>query len=291
MIKYLLVIFCVPLSFATEVDSFTDRNIQLTDSSGRINQITNELFREAVKAANDNDEVCEKSILYQEIYNKMGGFLWAELETRILEDTTIDKRYFTRENSIYGDLGFFQFLPHYLVEMGSLINIKGHLVGVDKIGHFNGIGYHYFEIAYLEGLGVEEALKYGESYERGFFGLVTTGVYSYGDLAANYLGMKFWLQVIGNDPAKSFVSCEGTKWVLNKTFYWEDYIDSSVDEAINCNKYRDEQFEKAITSKMKYLNNNGTKSRALECPIRTDECKILRVKYGPLADRIINPDC
>lgn len=291
MIKHLFFIFYVPFTFATEVDSFTDREIQLVDSSARINQITNDLFKEAVKAANEYESGCEESVLYSEINNKMGGFLWAEIEKRILEDTIIEKRYFERENSIYGDLGFFQFFPHYLVEMGSIINIKGHFVGVDKIGHFIGIGYRYFQIAYLEGLGLEEALKYGESYERGFFGLFTTGVYSYGDLAANYLGMKFWLEVLGDDYSVPFITCNENKWALNRTFYWENYIDSSMDEAINCNEYRDEQFEKAILAKIEYLKSNGRKGRALQCPIRTEECKTLRVKYGPIADRIINPDC
>jgi len=292
MIKYLVFLhFLVPTLFATEVDSFTDREIELRDSVYRINQVTNDLLKEAVFNANDNLSECDDSALYEAIYNKMGGFLWAELENRILEDTTIDKRYFKRENSIYGDLGFFQFFPHYLVEMGSVINIKGHVIGIDKLGHFIGIGYHYFEIAYLEGLGIEEALKYGESYERGFFGLITTGVYSYGDLAANYLGMKFWMQILGIDKSRPYVECENKNWVLKKRFNWEDYIDASLDEAINCNKYRDEQFEKSIVAKIDFLEKNGHKNRPLQCPIRTEECKSLRVKYGPLADRIINPDC
>lgn len=293
MIKHLILLLAVPVLNATEVDSFTDRNIVLKDSIIRINQMTNDLFHQAVDGANIYQEGCDDSLLYTEVYNKMGGFLWAEIENRILEDTTVEKRYFERQNSIYGDLGFFQFFPHYLVQMGSVVNLKGHLIGVDKIGHFIGIGYQYFQIAYLENLGVEEALKYGESYERGFFGLVTTGVYSYGDLAANYLGMKFWQEILGVDGSVPYVTCEDNKWVLNKIFRWENYIDASWDEGINCNKYRDEQFEKSISAKIEYLikNGHGLKRRTLHCPIKTEECKSLRVKYGPFADRIINPDC
>ena len=80
-------------------------------------------------------------------------------------------------------------------------------------------------------------MKYGESTETGYFGAMTTGVHSYGDLVSNYQGMQFWIDLLGKygHVDQPFVQCVDNKWKMMKEFRWERYVDAGWDESINCN--------------------------------------------------------
>jgi hypothetical protein len=89
-----------------------------------------------------------------------------------------------------------------LAFQSSTFKAYGVYLGTDKLSHFHHLGIMYYE-ALLEGrrqgLSEEEALarvrrQYceGPLSEWGMLGWAVTGVYSNGDLAANYLGMRFY---------------------------------------------------------------------------------------------------
>ena len=58
-----------------------------------------------------------------------------------------------------------------------------------------------------------------EYFNLGAYG---TGVMSYGDLAANFNGMRFWNHILGkrkdilNQDLGPYVKCKDRKWVVNK---------------------------------------------------------------------------
>lgn len=277
------------ITHSTEVDNFTDRYIPLEDSTSKLNLLTNKLLKKALQLSNREDGSCNSAILYKNINEEIGGFLWAKLENLIEESNDFKKRKIPREKSIYNKLSFIQFFPHFLVKMGSTINLSGHLVGVDKIGHLVGMGYEYFKISDLEKKGMKKALEYGESYEDGFFGIATTGIYSYADLSANYKGLFFWRKILGT--ISPYIKCDAGKWNLSVQVNWDDYIDSSLDEAINCNRYRDEDFEAILLENIMKLELKYIDSKNYKCSIKPRECNKLRKELPKYSDRIINPEC
>jgi hypothetical protein len=79
------------------------------------------------------------------------------------------------------------------------VKIYGSQFGTDKIAHFFQQGYTYYK-TYTRALAenktpdeaVRKAVRWGRMTERTYYGTLLSGVYSNGDLAANYAGLKFY---------------------------------------------------------------------------------------------------
>jgi len=93
------------------------------------------------------------------------------------------------------------FVPWSLDHMtlSPTVNLYGSEFGIDKIGHIFQQGYTYYEIyngALVAGATPDEArgkaVEWGQTSEATIYGFWSSGVYSNGDLAANYAGMKFY---------------------------------------------------------------------------------------------------
>jgi ankyrin repeat protein len=95
----------------------------------------------------------------------------------------------------------------FLLWRSSLVRVNGVFVGTDKIGHFVHNGYNYYTI-YRDTLrsGADEATAWRTAVragvdgnffisERGLLGVLTSSVISNADLAANYLGFLFYLNL------------------------------------------------------------------------------------------------
>jgi hypothetical protein len=102
--------------------------------------------------------------------------------------------------SVYGPNPFAR--PLTLQELSPTVKLYGSYMGTDKIGHVFQQGYEYFEAyrrAEAKGRTPEQArraaVQVGVGQEHGFFGLVMVGVYSNADLAANYAGLKLYLNL------------------------------------------------------------------------------------------------
>lgn len=79
------------------------------------------------------------------------------------------------------------------------VNLYGSEFGTDKIAHTFQQGYTYYKTyrsALKGGVAPEEArlraVSWGQKSERTFYGTLVGGVYSNGDLASNYAGLKFY---------------------------------------------------------------------------------------------------
>ncbi len=123
------------------------------------------------------------------------------------------------------------------------------------------------------------------------FGSKTTGVYSFGDLAANFAGMKFWGELVGDKVAtdKPYVKCVDDKWVKVREFDWLDWLDDSWDEGVNCNEYKNLKFKRSVNKTIKELEIKYPGSR-FRCPVK-NTCRKLVEKYGKDSAHLIHPDC
>ncbi len=119
--------------------------------------------------------------------------------------------------------------PSNYLTISPTVKIYGAHFGTDKIAHFFQQGYTYYKIyngASAKGLTREEAnrkaVNWGRMTERTFYGTLISGVYSNGDLAANYAGLKFYqglareIKIGGTTRPAILILKEGV-WTFNET--------------------------------------------------------------------------
>lgn len=110
-------------------------------------------------------------------------------------------------------------------------------IGTDKLGHFFGQGFEYYEV-YEKAAGTEaernqKAIEFGRKTEAGKFGLGTTGVYSHADLEANWSGFRFYKELY-DDPFM--------------TFDIGDYVHEQWNEERNHNYYSKEMLKLVVSN-------------------------------------------
>lgn len=158
--------------------------------------------------------------------------------------------------NIYGHIPLFpdpRQINRILVMRSSTIKVHGTYLGTDKLGHFVSMGYFYFlayRLAMNAGADHDDALRratligqWGPLSERGIVGYIPCGVYSNADMIANYLGMKFYINLtqpvrLKGEPVQSMLSHEGDFWTIRhhvhpESRYFALYISDHLDEALN----------------------------------------------------------
>lgn len=330
MLPLLQIIICIPLLiFATsaqcaEIDSVTPRRVALEDSMSALNSIINARIREGVDSANERlprfgklekEDYCDEEKLFKELRKAIFGSLTASWGLKgygmdkQLRELLAEKSYsLSLDESVYRDINYIEGFSLNLKELSDVVNINGHLIGLDKIGHFFAEGWKYFEITHLKGKTIQQAIQWGREEEEGKFGYATTGIFSYGDLVANVNGWRFWNRVLpgGDDPlqgilenffATSFIGCKlqvfdsirSRKWIhawmVKKQFDLNDFIDGVWDEGNNCNSYKNPEIEEKVMTRMKIIDSS------FNCPVSPKECRVAVDRYGDYAKLILNPAC
>jgi len=146
-------------------------------------------------------------------------------------------------------------VPFALVVFSSpTVRLYGVDLGTDKIGHFYQQGYEYYDRyrgARAKGMSerpaIDVAVDYGVTTENMAYGVMLSGVYSNGDLAANYAGFKFYRnllnQVVIGDRVLPpiIVAREDGYWRVNPERANADllkpYISEHLNEAYNPSEY------------------------------------------------------
>lgn len=197
------------------------------------------------------------------------------------------------------------------------LNVNGHIVGIDKLGHFFDQGHELFEMNYQSGDegGIEQAMLFSNDLENQHYGIGSSGVKSYGDMAANTSGMDFFLNLI--DGSDSYLRCNKStgKYEARRDFDWSDFVDDSWDEGVNCSKFyrannpyskwiniREEQNVKmegksltSYFSDVHYFTDEGKalkknlKKMNLRCPV--DMVKCHKIAKMECATYFVSPEC
>ena len=313
---------------AAEIDSVTPRRIKLENSVQAINEIIDQRIQQGVNNANtyreyieeideylDKDYSCDEDVLYAELrksvfqsYTVAWGLKGYALDLQLRGLLSAQSYSLPLNDSIYRDIDYLEGFSLRLKELSDVVNIDGHLVGLDKIGHFFAEGWQYFELTRYEVQSLEQAIEWGRQQEEGKYGYVTTGIFSYADLVANLNGWRFWNRVLLNeaDPLKSwlsrlfdrpYISCdiqiiESIKklkvikaWEYNNRFDLSAYVDGAWDESNNCNSYADPIIENKVMTRIKSVDAD------FSCPYEPAECVQAREKYDRYAKYILHPYC
>lgn len=160
------------------------------------------------------------------------------------------------------------------------------LIGLDKVdhlfahGHLNWIAVGKDPSLPLSKMAV--ATKLGVEQEDGPWGLKSSGIKSYGDLAANYLGTFIWRDLF--DSPNPYFKCANGKYSLTRPFDIEPYLEASLDESINCSSYASKELRDAAAEFEKGLG--------LRCPVDPRACARLSDSYpSGVAEMILHPLC
>ena len=336
MYKLIAAVVCISIPvlesvYAAEVDSITTRRIVLENSLKAINRIFEQRIKEGIREANeeqgywldtdDADDVieeaayCDEDALYSELRRAMfqsftasWGLKGYDLDQQLRELLARQSYSLMLNDSVYRDIGYIEGFSLNLKELTHVVNINGHVIGLDKIGHFFAEGWRYFDMTQDDDHTLEQAIEWGRQKESGLYGFTTTGIFSYADLVANFNGWRFWNKVllkrddplkgiIGNFFNRPYVACriqlvESLKnrkiikaWEYNARFELSDYIDGAWDEGNNCNSYADPIIESKVSVRINEADPD------FSCPYNIEACFDARDKYGYYAKYLLHPFC
>ena len=289
------------LGQASEVDNFVEwrSRHQLKDSRQVIDSESARAWDEALRDV--ATEGCDERKLYKSLMKRFGNHVKTHMGKWLYATENLDGHKIEREDSIYNDLrmresivlnaSFSNFLDKLNVDigLGKLVRYGDHYIGIDKFEHFWSTGASYFKEKNFKKRGsVEDALAYGEKMENGILGARTTGVYSYGDLSANFNGMRFWNHVLLKEDdvlgraynLGPYVACKNGKWETQQRPKWSNYIDASWSEANNCSKFRNQSMLSKVQAALSSANHTQG-AKPLNCPTEPASMKALVKKYSP----------
>ncbi len=262
------------VGFAFETDQYNLPPKPLADIGIEVNEYVESVVLKSIEKVNseilqremclvnrgkdcDSVEKNRKELIYlrsddavaREVYKVLGGGIVPYTNS----GTWLEKHEFRTQPSRYktdfGDSLFVRFPTSYF-GLASTIKMFNSEFGTDKIAHIFQQGYDYFKTyktAINKGSNTiqatEKAIKSGQKTERGFYGTFISGVYSNGDLAANYAGLKFYQGFTGelkiNDNIRpTMLKLKDGIWVINEDFgmnsmLLKPFISNHLNEALN----------------------------------------------------------
>jgi hypothetical protein len=177
------------------------------------------------------------------------------------------------------------------------------LVSSDKFSHFFNRSLGLFKR--LGGGGpadFDRVLAFNDRLEASLWGSRSTGVAAYGDLVANFQGMRFWIHLrgqgldgspladpLGEKPAPPIVECSSTgRWFQTRAPDIRDYLDPAWDEALNCSRMRSRVLLDQVLQRIEGLGREDRLGRAYDCPIDSGLIAETAAGYGRFAPRVIN---
>lgn len=227
---------------AFETDQYLALEAGIEDSSAVINEYLNEelralLLRPGVAAMECRDipKAYYRSLFRGLLASRLQRFLKTDPRVDRFPDGLTYREHLRR--SIYRKPWFPFFLP-----LSPTIRVGEVRFGLDKFGHFFGFGRRYYKrYERLRGRGrsdgeaVRRVVRRGLRQERLFVGGLADGVFSHGDLEANYQGMELAKAFCrGDDP---YIERLGGRWIARREIDLRDYVTPSFDESYNNNHY------------------------------------------------------
>jgi len=145
------------------------------------------------------------------------------------------------------------------VPPSSTIEMNGVRLGTDKLSHFFSEGWWYYKWyrkSRKSGLSVEQteerAIRHGIFWERTTLGYLSSGVFSLGDLEANFKGMQFMASLCDAEPAALQKADDG--WRYAGQFDFRDYVTPEWDESYQPPVFRRGRWKKVRPVLLEYCS-------------------------------------
>ena len=153
--------------------------------------------------------------------------------------------------SIYGRA--FSPVPFSFLFDSPTVNVHGMYLGTDKIDHFFQQGHEYYDqITHAQPDGavttaaIAKVVARGVKEEHTYYGTLVSGIYSNADLAANYAGMKFYLNLrhpveIGGRVRPPLLERSREGWSFRARsrsgYVLQAFVSDHLDESMNPSRY------------------------------------------------------
>ena len=235
-----------PESFSGETDQYLVWGVEMKDSLPAFDAFMAEAIDSFLERANGRVKpICDCEALTQEFFTYLFKGLHAsrvrrwfnrsDQVERFPDDSVSNLEY--QRMSIYRGLSFPFVLP-----MASTVRLGEVHLGIDKIGHFFGFGRRYYK-GYLRFIAsgddrdeaTRRVVRAGITQEAGLVGKVVDGIFSHGDLEANFQGFRFARDFCEGEA--SYFTREGEDWLLRRPIEMGPYITPDLDESYNNNHY------------------------------------------------------
>lgn len=230
-------------SYALETDNFISWGKELKDISPELNAFIVDEINEALVEANNKRKVQSCNQVTMRIAKR---FKTLSPIAHPIEDWikgNLGEEHMFPVGSGYIKASIYMH-PHYFylhkMPVAPNVRIGEFYLGTDKISHFSSTGRRYLA-HYLKkikkGLSPEEALKsairFGLGQEATILGSWSSGVFSYGDMEANYQGFLFFKKMCMNESDNYLAQDEEGVWSLVKEPDMRDYVSAYWDETFN----------------------------------------------------------
>ena len=271
------VLFAQPIS-AFETDQYNLPPASLADIGDEVSDYTENNLRKVINKINaeiifrqnclenraENCKSAEKEranlkylrseeAISREVYKLLGAGFIPSTKSGTWMNSHEFKAQPARYKTSYGD-SIFRLVPTNYLTISPTVKLYGAQFGTDKIAHLFQQGYVYYK-KYKNGLGrglsadeaAKKAVRWGKTSEQTYFGTLVSGVYSNGDLAANYAGMKFYQGLtheikIGENLIPPILYLKNGVWKINENISLRDtllkpFISNHFNEALNPSKF------------------------------------------------------
>ena len=234
------------MGFCGEVDHYLSWGQTLEDAAPILNSKINEIINSTVQSLPKD---CSCEVAASKVLSGFGVSLNSNFEKWIKETDRVDKfmpnidlalreSIFSDHNSKWSQIE----RAFFTIQLDEIINVGGVYLGLDKLTHFTGSGFLYYQAYRISKKAgnvdpIEMAIKVGIIGEKTVIGRMATGVFSYGDLEANFQGLIFGLDMCaGVDP---FLRHSEDGWKFSRPFDIKAYVNPHWDESYNPSFYYD----------------------------------------------------
>ena len=290
-------------TLAAEVDQFTKRHQPLEDISSQLNDQASLYLTQALEELNQKGECSLDIKSEKKLYNKLEHIFSNHIKGQLVKDLLYTDiypknvipveesiyKYWTKKNGFLlatriGKMNRYAIYPE--VRIGEV------RIGVDKFEHFFAMGVRHFREYYFHNYSLKFILNFDYYVEKNGLGgnSWATGVMSYGDMAANINGIRFWNNILQKHDDilgkqynfGPYVLCQEGKWIANpqKKIDLRDYIDDSMDEAINCSAFANKKGVQVFKRSLKELGFINDEQRDNPCPLEPEKFQALKEKYN-----------
>ena len=234
-----------PSAHAVETDQYMTWGFELEDSAEPINAFVNAEIEVLLEKKNRRDEdcVCEdvaydilRHFFRRRPISVIRQFMRELDETDFYPPLSMSSLGYMKK-SIYKVPSFPYFVP-----LARTWRVGDVYFGGDKIGHMFGFGSRYYrryQRYVRKGLSEEEAMEkvvhWGFRVEDTLVGRFTDGVFSHGDMEANFQGMMMGRAMCEGKDRHILETDQG--WILARPVDMREFITPDFDESYNPNHY------------------------------------------------------
>lgn len=231
---------------AGETDQYLTWEITLADSSAALNSfLEQEIGRFLEKANRRTRPPASAEELTIDLYLHLFEGLHSSRIRNWLKTSSAVERYPSNELSDweYQRMSIFRkpAFP-FILPMAQTVRVGEVYLGIDKIGHMFGFGRRYFQrYQRARAAGdshddaVERVLTWGIHHEYSVVGKLVDGVFSHGDMEANYQGFRLALDFSAGESPLFYR--EDGRWRYRGGLDIRDYVTPDFDESFNANNF------------------------------------------------------